>query len=446
MSLLPDIHRLLPQAPDAERGLLSSFLISPRDTGALCAEKKFSPNHFHLPSHGQIFSTLLALWAEEKPIDFITLTQILRDRGELDQVGGAAFITELFTFLPTAANAPYYVEILEEKLFLREIIKVCTEYAARSYDEQDEVHNIIAEVQERIAALGIHQATKVPTMAENISNAIRGLEDRLEGGANVIRTGLAALDDDCGPLERSNLLVIGGQTKAGKSILAGQIALNIALSMKPVLYVSLEMTERELTLRLLASMARVDTRSVKFWNEFEHARFCKAQELLQTAPLSIITRAYSLAEISAAVQRYASRPGEPLAAVVLDYAQLTEGVKNGREDRRQREIAQISQACKRMAGKHNVLFILLTQLNDDGRTREGRDIENDANLMVEVGHNKETGERGVKVVLARSAPSGQRLKLRIVPEHTHVADAPEMNFDEPSAEPKAAKRNWKQRH
>src|SRR5207342_3909350 len=97
VTYLPDTHRLLPQSPDAERGVLSSFLLAPREIGGLCAEKQIKSEHFHLPANAQIYATLLELWDANQPIDFITLTQLLRDRGQLDQVGGAAFVTELFT-------------------------------------------------------------------------------------------------------------------------------------------------------------------------------------------------------------------------------------------------------------------------------------------------------------------------------------------------------------
>ena len=440
----PKINRLLPQSSESEMGLLSSFMLSPKSIGALCAEKQILAAHFQTGSHRAVYSVLLSMWAGEKPIDFITVTQALRDNGELEGAGGAAFISELFTYLPTSLNAPSYIAILQEKLYLREVIEICEEYSEKSYIKQDDVTEIIAEIQERIAALGSDNSVTVRTMKENIIDALAGLEGRLDDGVNVVKTGLSALDDECGPLERSNLFVIGGQTKAGKSMLAGQIALNIAMNGNPVLYISLEMTERELTLRLLSILARVDTRRVREWSEAEHARFTAAQTTLLGVPFTIITRAYKLSEVVAVCQRAACRPGPPLAAIVLDYAQLTEGMRKGKEERRQQEIAEISRTCKRLAGTHNVLFMLLTQLNDDGRTREARDIENDANLMVEVGHNRDTGERGVKVVLARSAPSGQRLKLRIIPEHTRVEDAPEMDV-EPREETKPKKRNWHDR-
>ena len=149
-SYSPDPHRLLPQSPDAEKGVLSSFLIAPRDIGGLCAEKQITKEHFFIPSHAIIYEQLLGMWDRNEPIDFITLTQVLKDKGQLDQCGGAAFVTELFTFLPTAANAPYYVEIVQEKFTLREIIKVCTEFAGRSYDEQDDVPNLLDKVESEV--------------------------------------------------------------------------------------------------------------------------------------------------------------------------------------------------------------------------------------------------------------------------------------------------------
>ena len=149
----PDMHRLLPQSPDAEKGVLCSFLLVPRDVGGYCAEKQITPDHFHIPAHAELYKVLIELWDAGKSIDFIILTELLRDRQRLDQVGGAAFVTELFTFLPTAANVAYYVDIVLEKHTLREIIKVCTEYAARSYDEQDSVPTLLDDVEAKIFAI-----------------------------------------------------------------------------------------------------------------------------------------------------------------------------------------------------------------------------------------------------------------------------------------------------
>lgn len=431
----------LPQSPDAEKGILCSFLISPLEVGRLCADRSVGRGHFFLESHAIIYSVLLELWSESKSVDFIILTQILSDRNLLTQCGGAAFVTELFTFLPTAANASYYLEIIEEKKVLREIITICNEHSHRSYSQQDNFEISLSELRQKIAGIGLHQKHRTPTMMENVKEAIEVLNNRLTDSPNIIKTGLEAFDKDVGPMERGNLLVIGGQTKSGKSIVAGQIALNIAMNGKPVLYISLEMSERELTMRWLSAIARVNVRIPGAWKEGDFQRFTSAQNRVSKLPATIITRRYQLSDIVGFCQEHAARSGEPLACIVLDYAQLAHAVRNRREDRRQQEIAEISRTCKRLAGSLNVFFILLTQLNDEGRSREARDIEHDANLMVEIGHNKESGARAAKVVLARSAPMGQRLRIRIIPEHTRVEDDLDVDVDE-----KEEKKNKRRRY
>src|SRR4051794_2128754 len=147
---LPDRHRMLPASADAEQGVVCSFLLAPREIGVLCAERAIKPESFHAPALATIFGILLEMWDTKKPIDVVTLTQTLHDRSLLEQVGGPAFISQLFTFLPTAANAGHYLEILQEKHTLREIIRVCTEFASRSYEEQDNVAGLLDEVETSI--------------------------------------------------------------------------------------------------------------------------------------------------------------------------------------------------------------------------------------------------------------------------------------------------------
>src|SRR5262245_56350607 len=139
-----DIHRTPPHSVEAELGVLGSMLISPREIISECVEK-ITPEHFYVPAHETIYSVLVELWNAGKQIDLITFTQILRDRNLLDAVGGAAFVTSLFTFVPTAANVAYYLEIVRDKYLLRQIIIACTEGVRRSYEEQDEVNNLIDE-------------------------------------------------------------------------------------------------------------------------------------------------------------------------------------------------------------------------------------------------------------------------------------------------------------
>jgi len=135
---LPDIHRSLPQSLDAEKGVLCSCLLSP---GILkSGEVNLTTEHFYHPPHQIIYGEMLDIVEHtDKLLDFISLTQVLRDKGDLDKAGGAAAISELFTFVPTATNADYYTEIVHEKYILRQLIQACTEMSSRAYDEQGDV-------------------------------------------------------------------------------------------------------------------------------------------------------------------------------------------------------------------------------------------------------------------------------------------------------------------
>src|ERR1700731_5320019 len=131
-----DIPRAPPHSVEAEQGVLGSMLISPRDAIAEVVEK-INEEYFYVPAHQTIFTVLVDLWNAGQAIDLITFTQVLRDRNLLDTVGGAPFVTSLFTFVPTAANVGYYIDIVRDKYILRQIIATSTESVRRAFEEQD---------------------------------------------------------------------------------------------------------------------------------------------------------------------------------------------------------------------------------------------------------------------------------------------------------------------
>src|SRR5712691_1245150 len=171
-----DIHRTPPHSVEAEQGVLGSMLISPRDIIAECVEK-INEAYFYIPAHQTIYTMLVELWNAGQGIDLITFTQVLRDRNVLDAVGGPAFVTSLFTFVPTAANITYYLEIVRDKYILREIISACTEGARRSYEEQDEVDNLLDEVEQRIFSVGEDRFKSTTlSMKDQVMDAIDAIE------------------------------------------------------------------------------------------------------------------------------------------------------------------------------------------------------------------------------------------------------------------------------
>src|SRR4029077_20380781 len=148
-----DTNRVPPHSVEAEQGVLGSMLISPRDAIAEVVEK-ITEEYFYVPAHQTIFTVLVDLWNTAQGIDLITFTQVLRDRNLLESVGGAAAVTNLYTFVPTAANVGYYLEIVRDKYILRSIIEAATESVRRAYEEQDEVGNLLDEVEQKIFAVG----------------------------------------------------------------------------------------------------------------------------------------------------------------------------------------------------------------------------------------------------------------------------------------------------
>src|SRR5256714_4677098 len=222
----PDIHRTLPHSIEAEQGVLGSMLISPREIIAECVEK-INENYFYIPAHQTIYTVLVRLWNAGQGIDLITFTQVLRDRNLLETVGGASAVTSLFTFLPTAANLTYYLEIVRDKYILRQIIAACTESVRRSFEEQDEVHNLLDEVEQKIFSVGEDRFKgQVLTMKDQVMEAIEAIEQLYErrGGINGIATGFAQVDRITNGVHESEQIVIAARPGMGKNALAPEIA------------------------------------------------------------------------------------------------------------------------------------------------------------------------------------------------------------------------------
>ncbi|HYR58136.1 MAG TPA: replicative DNA helicase, partial [Chthoniobacteraceae bacterium] len=335
---------MLPQSADAEQGTLSSILLAPKEVAGHCVEKGIRKEHFHIPAHSTIYELLLEMYDARKEIDVITLTQTLRDRKQLDQVGGPAFIADLFTFLPTAANAGYYVEILEEKFTLREIIRVCTEYAARSYDEQDDVTTLLDEVETRVLAISQDRyKDKIASMKDQVMAAIHSIELLYEnkGGLTGFATGYAALDKMCDGLHRQEMFVIAARPSMGKTALAMNIAEHVAIEgKKPVAVFSLEMSSSQLVQRLLCSRARVNLENVRngMMAERDFGAITQAASKLAESKIYIDdTAGLSILELRAKARRLKSQHG--IEAIFIDYLQLLRSSSRRAQDNRQIEIA-----------------------------------------------------------------------------------------------------------
>jgi len=447
----PDIHRMLPQSQDAELGLLGSVLLCPKEVMGECVEKKITPEHFHIPAHGIIYGILRELYDANKPIDFILLTQLLRDRQLLDKVGGAAFVTSLFTFVPTAANANYYLEILKEKYTLRQIIVTCNEFAARSYEEQENVDTFLDAVETKVFQITESRLNeKTFQIKDAVMSAVESIEKLYErkGEITGVPTGFGDLDKMTDGLHAAEMIVIAARPSMGKTALAMNIAEHVAINCKQAVAIfSLEMSSQQLVQRLLCSRAKVNLGKVRdgFMAERDfHNLTVAASKIADSKMLIDDTAGLSILELRAKARRMKAQ--HDIALIVIDYLQLLKSTSRRAQDNRQLEIAEISSGVKALAKELSIPIIVLAQLNrnPENRTgdskgrprlsdlRESGSIEQDADLVgllmreeyyADTDEEKQEAEGKATLIIAkqRNGPVGD-VPLTFMKEFTRFED------------------------
>jgi len=447
----PDVHRMLPQSQDAELGLLGSVLLCPKEVMGECVEKKITPEHFHAPAHGIIYGILRELYDANKPIDFILLTQLLRDRQLLDKVGGPAFVTSLFTFVPTAANANYYLEILKEKYTLRQIIVTCTDLAARSYEEQEDVDTFLDQVETKVFQISESRLSeKNFQIKDAVVSALDSIEKLYErkGEITGIPTGFADFDKMTDGLHPSEMVVIAARPSMGKTALAMNIAEHVALHCKHAVAIfSLEMSSQQLVQRLLCSRAKVNLGKVRdgFMAERDFQNLTHAASKIAESKMLIDdTAGLSILELRAKARRMKAQ--HDIQLIVIDYLQLLKSTTRRAQDNRQLEIAEISNGVKALAKELNLPIIVLAQLNrnPESRTgdskgrprlsdlRESGSIEQDADLVgllmreeyyADTDEEKQEAEGKATLIIAkqRNGPVGD-VPLTFLKEFTRFED------------------------
>jgi replicative DNA helicase len=442
-----DIHRTPPHSVEAEQGVLGSMLISPRDAIAECVEK-ISEEYFYVPAHQTIYTVLVDLWNKGQAIDLITFTQVLRDRNFLDAVGGAAFVTSLFTFVPTAANVGYYLDIVRDKYILRQIITASTESVRRAYEEQDEVGNLLDEVEQAIFAVGEDRFKgQILSMKDQVMEAIESIEKLYErkGGITGISTGFVEFDRMTSGMHPSEMIVIAARPSMGKTALAMNIAEHVAIQGKlPVGVFSLEMSSQQLVQRLLCSRARVNLQKVRdgFLGERDFPSLTAAASKLAEAKIFIDDSAsLTILELRAKARRLKAQQNVQL--IIVDYLQLLRSTSRRAQDNRQLEISEISAGLKGLAKELKIPIIVVAQLNRQPEARSGGkprlsdlresgSIEQDADLVGllvrpeiyeedEEARAEKAGEAELIIAKQRNGPVGE-ISLTFLKEFTRFED------------------------
>lgn len=386
ISYLPDIHRLLPQSPDSEKGVLASLVLAPTQVRKLCSDHGITKAHFHIPAHATVYAALTELCDNGTPVDFLTVTKLLQSRAELEAVGGGAFISELHTFLPTAANAAHYIEHVKRDFMAREIIRIGTEYAARAYEVTEDPEKLAGEAHSAFTGLLVKKS-KRQTVRELLQEIMLELQNGQPNG-EIIRTGLDWMDEKL-DIYRGDLLVVTAPTSCGKSALSNQLAISAALTGKRVALYPLEMRQKQILVRSLNTVSGYNVKFAKKVFEGNGGDAYKATVFtalkdaavaLASANIHMRDDLYSLESIIADIR--AEHAVNPFTFITIDYLQLIRTAK--KTDRRQLELAYITQTLKQVANELDCAVIVPSQVNKEGGTREAQDAENDASAIIKI--------------------------------------------------------------
>lgn len=391
ITYLPDLQRALPQAAEAEEGLLGAFAIFPKEVGAMCAAKGVQPNWFHIPANATIYGVLAELNTAGKPIDFSILATALRDKGELDAIGGIPVVSKLLSY-PTASNAAYHLELVEKKHLRRQAIAVCTQYCALAYDTADDEQTLLAGLHSAVTGL-LHQKSKRSSIRDTVREILAEITTG-EPDATLLPTGMEGVDGRLS-IYRGDLLMISAPTSCGKSALAFNIALNVAMRGKRVGLYPLEMRQKQSIKRAMAQLSGYNAEFVRKLTinainngtvaqkdaaEKAQKEFTTAAQVILDLKLHMRDDLHQIEAILADIRAESAK--KPFDFIVIDYLQL---IQSGtRYERRQLEIAAITQRLKALANEMDCVVCVPSQVNKEGGTREAQDAENDASALIKI--------------------------------------------------------------
>ncbi|MCW1908217.1 MAG: replicative DNA helicase [Candidatus Saccharibacteria bacterium] len=417
-----------PQNTDAEASLLGAILI---DSDAIVKiADRLQAADFYDPKHQRIYEAVTKLYEKHSPIDVLTLADQLRATGFLDFVGGAAYLTELTNFVPTAAHVEQYAEIVAEKSMRRRLIKASQDITSLGHDENQNLAELIESAESSLFEVSQKHVKQDITSLETILGESFDRLDELHRDKGKIRgvpTGFKDLDNILAGLQKSDLFVLAARPSMGKTALVLNLALNIAVDAKaPVLIFSLEMSKEQLVDRMLSRESSVDAWALRTGNlsDSDFEKIGQAMGSLSEAPIYIDdTPGITVSELRTKARREAHQ--HELGLIIVDYLQLMSGGgKFSNEGNRVQEISEISRGLKGIARELRVPLIALSQLSRSVESRhpqipqladlrESGSIEQDADVVAfiyrEDYYNPQTERKNITDILIkkhRNGPTG----------------------------------------
>jgi len=387
-------HRLPPQNLEAEMSVLGGVLLENEALNR--ALEYLTTEDFYRESHRKIFNALIILGDKSEPADLVTLTAVLKDRGELEAVGGSTYLATLVDYVPTAANINYYCKLVKEKSVARKLIEASTAIASRGYEGGD-MEEILDQAEKSIFEISENRIRPsyfpVRDILKDTFKSIEALYERKELVTGV-PTGYHDLDKMTAGLQSSDLIVVAGRPSMGKTAFALNLveyATTHADKAVPAVIFSLEMSKEQLVQRMLCSLAKVDAGRLRTGHlgESDWPKLTMAAGQLNETQIFIDdTPAISVLELRSKARRLKAEHG--LGLIIVDYLQLMRG---SNPESRQQEISEISRSLKALAKELGLPVVALSQLNRslESRTdkrpmmadlRESGAIEQDADVIM----------------------------------------------------------------
>ncbi len=430
-----------PNSVEAEVSVLGAML---QDSAAvLRATEHLRPEDFYQPEHKEIFSVMMDLYLQRRPIDLVTLHTELARRGSLEGVGGNAYLMKILNSVPTSANVKAYIDIVQEKSTMRKLIQACQKISGECFTQQTPLENILSSAEKAIFDIVMNQTdgeTLVP-LREVLVKTYDQIDElsRLHGAIGGVPTGFIDLDNLLTGLHPGELVVVGARPSMGKTSFAMNIASHASLKRgKSVAVFTLEMPREQIAMRMLCSDAQVDMQRVRkgTLTDKDWSNLANSVQSMADAPMYIDdTAGITPSQLRSRCRRLKMDKG--LDLVVVDYLGLMKA--DGRVESRQLEVSEISRQLKAIALDMKIPIIACAQLSRANKDRvdkrpvlsdlrDSGSIEQDADVVMflhrEEYYNKDTEDKNIGEVIIskqRSGPLGT-VKLAWLSEYTTFAN------------------------
>jgi replicative DNA helicase len=435
-----DVHldKLPPQNLEAEQSILGAILI---DNDALPkALEIIDLEDFYKLSHRKIFNAMTELFEKSEPMDLITLTDQLRKKDDLENVGGISYLSSLVNMTPTAANIRYHSKIVREKALLRGLLRASNEITRKVYEDNLDAEELVDHAEKSIFDISDKRTkTSFRTLKEVIKDSFEMIEHLYDKKDTIsgVPSGFRDLDDLTTGFQKGDLIIVGGRPSMGKTAFVLNVAQYVGLELRePVAIFSLEMSKEQLALRMLCAEAMVNSNSIRkgFIKKEDWHKLTSAASNLTGAPIFIDdSSSITVLELRAKARRL--KMEHSLCLVIVDYLQLMRG--RGSFERREQEISDISRSLKALAKELGVPVIAVSQLNRSveqrrppkpilADLRESGAIEQDADVILflyrdEVYNKDNPANRGkaeVDIAKQRNGPAGVTVPITYISKCT----------------------------